>query len=232
MTLTATRGARDLDPSRAAAAQVFECLRDMIISLELPPGSVINRQALQAQFGLSSTPVRDALTRLSEEGLVEIYPQSATRVSLIDVTKARQAQFLRRAVEQEAVRILCAAPEKEFVPELRAIIEKQRQEAERLDFTNFYALDRDFHRRLYEAAGAPDLYTLVRQRSGHIDRIRRINLPVAGKMQQIIRDHGLIVKAVAAGDAAKAQLHVRDHLSRSLAYSQALRDKHPTYFTG
>jgi DNA-binding GntR family transcriptional regulator len=202
----------------------------MIVALELAPGAVINRQELQAGFGVSSTPLRDALIKLAEEDLVEIFPQSATRVSLIDVAKARQAQFLRRAVEQEAVRILAALPEKEFLPELRTVIEMQKASADRLDHTGFYALDRDFHRQLYEAAGAPDLYTLVRQRSGHIDRIRRINLPVAGKMQQIIRDHGLIVKAIAAGDVVKAQGHVRDHLSRSLAYSQALRDKNPDYF--
>jgi GntR family transcriptional regulator, rspAB operon transcriptional repressor len=230
MTVTAAKDTPGTPPSRQAAAQVFERLREMIISLKLPPGAIINRQVLQSSFGLSSTPVRDALMRLGEEGLVDVVPQSATRVSLIDVTQARQAQFLRRAIEQEAVRILCAAPDKDFVPELRASMELQKSAAVRQDIAEFYALDRDFHRQIYEAAGAPDLYTLVRQRSGHIDRIRRLNLPVAGKMQQIIRDHGLIVKAIAAGDAAKAQAHVRDHLSRSLAYSPALRGKHPTYF--
>ena len=51
-------------------------------------------------------------------------------------------------------------------------------------------------------------------------------------MQQIIRDHGVIVRAIAAGDTDKAQTSVRDHLARSLAYSQALRDKHPAYFRG
>lgn len=230
MTTAAIKAARDPEPARAVAAQVFERLREMIVALELAPGAVINRQHLQAEFDVSSTPLRDALIKLAEEDLVEIFPQSATRVSLIDVAKARQAQFLRRAVEQEAVRILAGLPEKDFLTELRAVIEQQKAAAKRLEHTGFYALDRDFHRLMYEAAGAPDLFTLVRQRSGHIDRIRRINLPVAGKMQQIIRDHGLIVKAIATSDAAKAQAHVRDHLSRSLAYSQALRDKHPSFF--
>ncbi len=230
MNIVALRRTQEFDPSRQAAAQVFERLREMIIALELAPGSVINRQALQSSFGLSSTPVRDALIRLSEEGLVNIFPQSATRVSLIDVARARQAQFLRRAVEQEAVRILCGTPDKDFVPELRSIIERQKALADKLDFHGFEVLDRDFHRQLYEAAGAPDLFVLVRQRSGHIDRIRRLHLPVAGKMQQIIRDHGQIVKAIAVGDGIKAQTLVRDHLSRSLAYSQALRDKNPAFF--
>lgn len=224
--------ARQPDKSRQAAARVFEQLREMIVSLELPPGSVINRQELQARFGFSSTPVRDALTRLAEEDLVAIFPQSATRVTLIDVAAARQAQFLRRAIEQEAVRILAALPEKDFVSGLKEIIERQKKAAAKGDVDRFYAHDHDFHRTMIEAAGAPDLFTLVRQRSGHIDRIRRLHLPVAGKMQQIVRDHGMIVRALVAGDAAKAQAHVRDHLSRSLAYSPALREKHPGYFAG
>ncbi len=83
---------------------------------------------------------------------------------------------------------------------------------------------------MYEAAGAPDLYALVRQRSGHIDRIRRLHLPLAGRTQEIVRDHGLIVKAIAGGDVAIAQHRVREHLSHSLAYSPALRERHPDYF--
>ncbi|RAI39459.1 hypothetical protein CH341_25810 [Rhodoplanes roseus] len=202
----------------------------MIVTLELAPGTAINRAALQDSFGLSSTPVRDALVRLGQEGLVEIVPQSATRVSLIDLSAARQAQFLRRAVEQEAVRLLAAAPDKEFEAELRGILDAQAVRAAAGDIPGFDALDQTFHRRLLELAGAPDLYGLVRRRSGHIDRIRHLHLPVAGKMREVVRDHGRILKAVVAGNDSKAQARVRDHLARSLAYVQTLRDAHPGFF--
>ena len=71
--------------SQQAAGQVYEQLRDMILSLMLKPGTVLSRADLQRQFGLSSTPIRDALMRLEEAGLVEVFPQSGTLVSLIDV---------------------------------------------------------------------------------------------------------------------------------------------------
>lgn len=209
---------------------VFEVLRERIISLELPPGAVLNRAELQQEFGLSSTPIRDALMRLSDEGLLDIVPQSVTRVSLIDVPLARQAQFLRRAVELEVVWTLSGLTDRSFAFELSAFIDDQARFAAQADITAFYASDRAFHRRLYELAGAPDLWVLVRQRSGHIDRIRRLDLPAVGKMSQIVRDHGLIVAAIVAGDGPAGQAHMRDHLSRSISLSQALQDQHPTYF--
>src|SRR6201991_2974975 len=95
----APRAATRLDRARQAAPQVFEKLRNAIIALELPPGAPLSRAELASQFGISSTPVRDALMRLEEEGLVDVFPQAATKVSLIDVPLARQAQFLRRALE-------------------------------------------------------------------------------------------------------------------------------------
>jgi DNA-binding GntR family transcriptional regulator len=230
MTIATFRNARDLDAARPAAEQVFDDLRRRIITLALEPGTAINRAALQAEYGLSSTPVRDALTRLSEEGLVEIFPQSATRVALIDIAAARQAQFLRRAVEQEAVRLLAAMPDRDFVPELSSIVVRQRSLAAAKDHDGFVDLDYLFHFRLVEIAGAGDLFALVRRHGGQIDRIRRLHLPVAGKMREIVREHAAIVKALEVGDGATAQAHVRDHLSRSLAYAATLKVAHPSYF--
>src|SRR5664279_4647808 len=104
------RPADRLDRERQAAPQVFERLREMIISLALPPGSPLWRAALAEQFGVSSTPIRDALMRLEEEGLVDVFPQHATVVSRIDVRLAQQAHFLRQALELEIVRLLAASP--------------------------------------------------------------------------------------------------------------------------
>lgn len=221
---------RDGTSRTAAGESVYDRLRHLIVTLTLAPGTAINRAELQATFGLSSTPVRDALTRLGEEGLVEIVPQSGTRVSLIDIAAARQAQFLRRAVEQEAVRLVAALPDKDFEPELRDLLDAQTLRAAAGDVEGFDALDRAFHRRLLELAGAPDLHALVRARCGHIDRIRRLHLPVRGKAEEVVRDHARILKAIVAGNAVKAQARVRDHLARSLAYVETLRAAHPGFF--
>ena len=99
----------------------------MIISLELPPGSPLSRAALASQFGVSSTPIRDALMRLEEEGLVDVFPQYATVVSRVDVRLAQQAHFLRQAVELEIVRGLAISHDEAFAAELNATIARQQQ---------------------------------------------------------------------------------------------------------
>jgi DNA-binding GntR family transcriptional regulator len=218
------------DRSQPAAPQVFELLRDMILSLRLVPGTALSRSELQKQFGLSSTPIRDALMRLDAMGLVEVFPQSKTVVSLINVPLAQQAQFLRRSIEQETVRVIAQAPDGALVGKLLATIDAQSERAKEEDFERFNELDLEFHKLLYDAAGVPDLWTLVRSRSGHIDRIRRLHLPIGDKAAQIVRDHSAIVDAIATGKPDLAQSELRDHLSRSLAFSDELRARFPGYF--
>jgi DNA-binding GntR family transcriptional regulator len=216
--------------SQQVAVQVYEQLRDLILSLELTPGTVLSRADLQRQFGLSSTPVRDALMRLEGAGLVEVFPQSGTIVSLIDVPLARQAQFLRRAIEQEAVRLLSEAPDRALIEKLRSVIREQASLARAKSLERFNDADLAFHKLLYEAAGVPHLWLLVRHRSGHIDRIRRLHLPIGGKANQIVRDHTAIVDAIEKGEPDCAQAELRGHLSRSLAFSAELRARFPGYF--
>jgi DNA-binding GntR family transcriptional regulator len=226
-----SRAVDRLDRDRQAAPQVFERLRELITSLKLPPGSPLSRAALAEQFGVSSTPIRDALMRLDEEDLVEVFPQHATVVSRIDVDLAQQGHFLRQALELEIVWALARAPSAQLIDQLNGIILLQQQLAKAGDFEKFMAADNDFHQRLYAAAGKQGLWTLVKSRSGHIDRLRRLHLPSPGKAQDIVRHHKLIAKAIAAGEPENAQRHLREHLSGTLGYLDEIRARYPEYLT-
>jgi DNA-binding GntR family transcriptional regulator len=221
-----------LDRSRQAAPQVFDRLRDLIVSLQLAPGTVLSRAELADEFGLSQTPIRDALIKLGEEGLVDIFPQHATVVSRIDVDAARQAHFLRRAIETEVVRVLAGRATPELLARLRAQIDVQSSLTGEPSYREFIEADRAFHCLMYQAAGVPDLYDLVRRRSGHVDRLRLLHLPSAGKERAIIRDHRRIVESIAQGDADAAQAGLRDHLSGTLAKIDEIRRSYPDYLTG
>lgn len=216
--------------TRSTAAAMFETLRDEIITLALPPGAVLSRPALQLRFGLSSTPVRDALLRLQDEGLVDVFPQHATVVSAIDVNQAQTGQFLRRAVEAEIARTLALQPDPALLERLRGFQRQQEAFAALGEHDLFTGADHAFHRAMYDAAGMGELWALVRRKGGHIDRLRRLNLSMAGKAAGIMRDHDAIVAAIAAGNPDAAQASVRDHLSRSLDFVDAIRLSHPEYF--
>ncbi|NML46969.1 GntR family transcriptional regulator [Ramlibacter sp. G-1-2-2] len=218
-----------LDRTRQAAPQVFERLREMIIALELAPGTVLARADLATMFGVSQTPVRDALIKLSEEGLVDIFPQHATHVSRIDVASALQAHFLRRAIELEVVDALARKPTELLLAQLRAQLEIQQALAGGEDYDQFIAADREFHRLMYVAAGVPDLYDLVCRRSGHVDRLRRLHLPSAGKARAVVRDHKRVLEAIAAGQPGEARERLREHLSGTLAQVDRIRAEHPDF---
>lgn len=217
------------DRSRQAAPQVLEHLRERVLSLDLVPGTVLSRAELAEQYGLSQTPIRDALMRLGEEGLVDIFPQHATVVSRIDVAAAVQAHFLRRSIECEIARVLAVQADAALLVRLRAQIDLQAALMGADSYREFIEADRAFHRLMYEAAGVPELFELVRRRSGHVDRLRLLHLPSEGKERQILRDHKRIVEAIAGGDSEAAQAAVREHLSGTLAQVEAIRRSHPDY---
>lgn len=218
-----------LDRSRQVAVQVQEILRERILSLRLKPGQQLSRQMLQGEFGISQTPVRDALLRLQEDGLVDIYPQYATRVSRIDIHHARQAQFLRLALETEALRRLAEVAPQETADSLDEVVALQERVANPETYDRFEELDRDFHRILYEGAGISLLWSVVRGQSVHLDRLRRLNLPMPGKLQSLIHDHRAISLAVRKGDASRAIEAMRLHLSGTLSIIDQIRLEYPDY---
>ena len=218
-----------LDPTRHAAPQVVEALRAAIISLELAPGIALDRAELAQRFGVSQTPVRDALIRLSEEGIVMIRAQYTTQVSRIDVPAAREAHFLRRSIEIEVARQLAASHDDAVIAELRAQLARQAALGSGKDYAAFIAADKEFHRLMYAAAGLPRLWAVVTRMSGHVDRLRLLHVPTEGKVESILAGHQDILEAIATGDADAAQQAVREHLSGTLASVDEIRERYPEY---
>lgn len=229
MHLESLLGTFKLDRSRNATIQVYERLRALIVSSALEPGTILQRSQLVEYFTLSQTPIRDALTRLDDERLVEIFPQHQTRVRGIDLDSARQAHFARLSIELEIVHTLAATPNKDMEKALLVFTGQQRICLKAGDLEGFTAADQAFHKKMYADAGVSDLWTTVRNLSGNLDRLRRLHLPLNNKANSIFTQHNDIAKAIGAGDQAAAQEAVRAHLSGTLSQLELLRDKFPSY---
>ncbi|TAM85705.1 MAG: GntR family transcriptional regulator [Candidimonas sp.] len=220
----------ELDRARNAVPQLYEAVRTRIVLLELAPGATISRARLAAEFGISLTPVREALLKLADEKLVDIYPQAATRVSLIDIENATETHFLRRCLEIELVRDLALERPAALIAHMRKLLDEQKALRDANDYNHFIVIDQAFHRAMYEERGQESLWDLLHSRGGHIDRLRRLHLPAAGKLNRIIRDHTHILAAIRKGDPTAAQNSLRTHLSGTLESANQIRARYPQYF--
>jgi len=217
----------------SAAARAFDNLRRRIISLDLPPDTVLSRTELAKHYDISQTPLREAMQRLESEGLVNIYPQSRTVVTRIDTAQIHEAHFLRVAVETEVVRRLAADCDPATLRRLKTLITMQEALAENPDeLPTFQELDEIFHQTLMAGVGQSGLHALLRARSGHLNRVRHLDLPGEGKIRRILAGHREIVAAIEARDPQAAMTAIREHLSQTVSRIDVLRQRHPQYFTG
>lgn len=170
------------------------------------------------------------MIKLEEEGLLVIFPQSKTEVSRIDVLHAKETQFLRLSIELEVTRCLAVAKDATRLADARVCYARQEAALAVNDLDQFATLDRAFHAYLYKAAGVENLWMIVAARSGHIDRLRNLNLPDPGKSASIMDCHRRILDAIAAGDTDGVQAVVREHLSGMLAQVGRIMERYPEYF--
>lgn len=219
----------ELDRSRHAAPQISEILRNHILNLQLVPQTVLSRAELSECFGVSLTPIRDALLSLSAEGLVDIYPQHATTVSKIDIRKAKQAHFLRRSIELEVVRALAQQHTEQHIYELEESIALQKKALERNDWDALSKTDKLFHQLMHRAVNVEELWQLQQSSNGHLDRLRRLHLPEAGKGERIIKEHEAIVQAIKNKDTQQAEQALRHHLSETLSHITNICSLYPDY---
>ncbi|SFG92812.1 DNA-binding transcriptional regulator, GntR family [Palleronia marisminoris] len=221
-------GRLSLDRTRHIAPQIADYLREQIMSIELVPGTPISRAALQQQFGLSQTPVRDALQKLEEEGLITVYPQHATLVSKIDMSLSRQIHFMRRAIESDAVRLLAEKPQPEIIRALRTANENLSIMRDRNDAPEFQKADKAFHRTIFDHARILDVWQILQRKSGHLDRVRLLALPSLG-MSRVVRLHDQIVDCIEGGDGEAAAAAMREHMSRTPKMGEMVAEIHPEY---
>lgn len=217
--------------SQSAASRIYDEIRQQIVTFKIPPGTTLLRTKLSEQYQVSQTPIREAMLRLEQDGLIHTYPQSKTVVSKIDIAQIYEAHFLRVALECEVVWRLAEIPDQVPLSRLRSMLKMQgalTDDAE--DQIVFGELDGYFHSAMFEAAGQPHLFDLLQSKSGHLARIQKLDLPKPGKMQRAVTAHGAIVDAIENGDAQAAQAAMRAHLSGSISRIESLRQSHPDYF--
>jgi len=170
-------------------------LRTAIVNAELEPGEKLSENEL-SNLGVSRTPIRAALARLSEERLVAIVPQLGTFVTLISEEAVGDAVFVREALEGAAARLVAQAGEIDF-SELQANLAAQADAIATHDAKTFDELDKSFHETICDLAGKRIAWTLSRRANGQLDRLRTLSLPRADYLAQMLEQHRRTAQALA-----------------------------------
>ena len=188
-------------------------LRALLLSGELPPGSLISERQLVGRFAFSKTPIRVALERLERDGFVEILPQRGVRVRGLTDKEIADHFDLRVALETWVVRRLANASEPLDWSDVRAALEDQREAVGAADRERYARTDADFHDRLAVLAGNDEIVRVIRiQRERLFRIILEIHENDPRRPAISLREHRGIVAAIRRRDADKAEARMRDHL--------------------
>ncbi|EJT01018.1 GntR family transcriptional regulator [Rhizobium sp. CCGE 510] len=212
------------------AGAIYERLHANIVSLRMPPGMSLQEKRIADDFGVSRTPVREALLRLSEGGLVDIYPQSGTVVSRVPVSAIPEAVVVRKALEGTTVEAAALTATAADIARLDAAIARQRAHAATGNSSSFHDEDESFHETIAQIAGYPGIWAILKTVKVQIDRARRLTLPVLGRMDTVVHEHMIIRDALAAHDATAARNAMIHHLSAVIPDVDELRARYPDYF--
>lgn len=223
--------ARTVQRGNTVAATIYRDLRAEVVSAQRKPGEPIAEKSIAQDYGVSRTPVREAILRLADEGLIEIFPQSGTFVSRIPLKVLPEAIAIRKALEVATVRYAAERATDSQIAALRANLDLQQETMGEGDFDRFHAADESFHGLLAETSGYPGFWTVTQQVKVQIDRFRRLTLPVLGRIAAVLAEHAAIVDAIAHHDPDAAAKALSTHLDDLEITIDAAQRANPLYFS-
>lgn len=194
----------------------YDSIREAITDLRVPPGSAISENWLVSQLGISKTPIRHALTRLEQEGLVETIPFKGTFAAATRDEDAHDLMEVREVLEVAAARRIAEQPDPLSIARLRLLAEAGATSEAAGMHTDALRKIGDFHTELVAIANNPWLTRLYDALSGPLARLRSISGASAASVEDSTAEHLAIVDALEAGDADLAAERLGRHTDRVL----------------
>ncbi|MET8871922.1 GntR family transcriptional regulator [Nocardia sp. NPDC004604] len=209
--------------------RVHDELTSAIRDLRLEPGALLSEAELSVQLGVSRTPLREAISRLVDQGLLSVVSQVRTSVALIDLSEVREACFIRRALETAAFREACESGGD--VGGLRRILLRQEQAVADRDVEDFFVSDEDLHQEIFRLAGYPGVWSMIRRSKLQLDRLRRLAFSETVITRDVIDEHIRIVDLLENRDVEEGMRLITEHSRHVLDQADRVRSEYPGYFT-
>lgn len=209
---------------------VYKKISDDIMDLTLEPGTTVSVQKLADMYGVSRTPVREAVIRLKKKELVDIYPQAKTIISKINFQRIQQERFIRKALELAVVDDFIQNCSPLVFDAMEYVISVQKKYMNSAKYKEFLVSDNNFHRIIFETAEESLAWTTVNDVVSHYNRFRILSTKMEGIDRRIISEHEGILKAAKDGNAARMKEMLDAHLNKIQSQLGSLHDIYPHYF--
>jgi GntR family transcriptional regulator, rspAB operon transcriptional repressor len=225
-----TRGANfEIDRGRGVPRQVYDVLREKILTVQWKPGESINERWLADWLGVSRTPIREAINRLSANGLIAIVPNVGTSVSLINVARVREFTLIRTSLESMIVR---AAAEKfdEIADRLlQDLVERQVATLATPDLIENITVDTEFHHAIARLSGLNATWAILQHAMDEILRVRHLSIRLLRPLREPIDEHMAIVEALRTKNPDLCEQAMKAHLGSSYRHIEGALRHHPDY---
>jgi DNA-binding GntR family transcriptional regulator len=210
---------------------VYRVLKNNIMILKLHPGQNISEVEIGDLLSVSRTPIRESIVKLTEERLVDVYPQKGSFISLIDLEQIEEAFFMRRIVEKEVLKLAVENFSEESLKELEKNLKFQNIIAQmEEDHTELFFLDNDFHKIIYKGVKKEKVWHSVQTLNTHYDRIRFLDAIEKTNLQPTLDQHQEIIDIIKNKDLAAVDGIIDKHLSNFKNKIDFLIEKYPAYF--
>jgi DNA-binding GntR family transcriptional regulator len=211
-----------LPPERGAARslsdEAYFRIRDLIVSLDLPPGAIVSERDLMERLGLGRTPVREALRTLAQEGLVEVYPRRGIFVSSVDVRDLGSLSEVRAVLESYAARL---AAERATAAERREAGDLSEELDRTVGARQLIELDQRIHRHVYRCTHNPFLEKTLNEYYVLTLRIWFLALDRVERLDEAVQEHRGLMTAIRDRDPDRAEETMRRHVR---GFEQAIRE--------
>ncbi len=201
-------------PRAYLAETVYEALRRAILDREFDPGEPLTEQDLSHRFGVSRTPVREALAKLERDRLVRVVPKKGAFVRTVSHDDIRELYQIREALEALAVRLAAPRLERGELGSFETRFRELKARGTRATYTEVRALGEEFHRYLIKHAGNARLLEVLEQIREQVRSVWTMSILAPRRVQGLVHEHLSIIDALKGADGKRAERLMVAHVRR------------------
>lgn len=210
---------------------IYRTIKESIVELYLKPGDMINETHIAKELKTSRTPVREAFVLLEQEQLIEIKTKKGTYVSKISLKAIETFVFIRRAVEQEIIKLACQHIETSYLEKLQSILDAQKIIVDCDDTASlFFILDNEFHKTIYSAVKKENVWESMIHFESAFNRLRKLDSMEQSHIRTRYEEHVELLSIIKENRINEVEAFIKKHLNALEEAVPRLLQQYPDYF--